>query len=440
VSGGGDSIYVTGTAITPTLNNRHFALKIDVATGGLGWGWVYNLTHPLPWTRPSTGRDIIESPYGMPWFPAGYEDVVIVGFKQDSMHMPFYNTMGFIQHANAGTGLPNPPAPPVFYYGHPHVNNTHLNAITVANDITVGPAGFAMVGGTDEYGNVDFYMIRIDPHGNMAPPPVALDYGINPGANNDGFDIIERLDSLGNYTYIAAGYTDNGNFGGTDALVIKTNNMLNPIAGGEFTYGGTNNDYGKALDLINNNGGLPPDGLSTFGTWGSGGGVGGDDLYAVRSYFNGISGCNEAFNTSTWQHSGPMHPHGPADTLAHFDQGSLNALYVVTSDVTFCFAATIGGGSNARVANPDNNQVLLVPNPSETGNTAVKLNVQTDNTGKAEVVIYDMMGKEVYQGSFTLVKGDNQLPLEIKTALASGMYSVVVNHDGQKQTTLMVVK
>jgi hypothetical protein len=445
-----DSIYVTGTAESSLGQFRHFILKVDISSGALGWGWVYSI---LPTTSALSnqhwGKDIIENPWIPMPTPSSNYSVMMVGWIQDSIHSPNYTYDGLITHVDGETGLF--PVHPAFIYGIPD-SNEWFNCITLATDSIYHPPGFVIGGGAQTNGNIDFYCPRVDPIGH--PLWISnFDYSWSPGSYNECFDIIERIDSSGKFTYFAAGYTENGYFGGRDAQVVKMDSMGMPIAGGEFTFGGTGNDYGKALDIYNNNGALPPDGLSTFGTWNSGSGIGGQDLYLVRSYYNGESGCNDTTRDPIWNHGEPGHPPIHPDTLTHFTKGDLGEMYILTTDINLCFSSTIPGGSNAFVApneegeeqggmgTVNRNHVLLVPNPSNTGNTKVELNVDSDIIGDADVIIYDMNGKEFYKGTFNLHEGMNKLPLDVTNAhLSAGMYQIIITNGVSKLNTMMMVR
>ena len=170
-------------------------------------------------------------------------------------------------------------------------------------------------------------------------------------------------------------------------------------------------------------------------------------MYMIKSYFNGVSGCNEVFNNPLLLGGMPPNPMMPVvDVSKMVPTVNLSAVHYKLADVTLCFNPIIGGGSNARVA-PDNgdknaNQAILVmPNPTATTSQEVKLEVNSDITGAVDVEIYDMLGKKHYNHQHTLVKGKNTLPIDLSTTtMAAGTYSVKMKGATQTQTVILIVK
>jgi hypothetical protein len=442
-----DEVFVTGTVIDNTGQANVFALDINSASGALVWSQIYNILPPI--AGPAWGRDVAMNP-GLPF---GTPSIAVVGQVYNNHGGPFSND-GFLMHLDAATGLPTHP---IIIYGTPG-SDDHLNSINAC----VGapgpfPPGFILGGGTDINGSMDFYVLRMD-------FLIAtfffntFDFSMVPGSTNDCHDVIERLNTACTYEYYAVGETDNGPFGNWDIMVVKMDQNGNGVAGGEFIYGSAGPDFGTALDVLNT--GLPcaappmapPAGLSIFGMWGGPPAIGLYDMYLIKAYYNGQSGCNEMFNTPLQGPAFPEMPHSPVINISNFGSGALSQAYNGMADITLCFNPTLGGGNNNMVASPDDkerdgvkktdyNAVVLMPNPSENGNTNVTLKINSEVEGPANVNIYDMLGKQFYKGSITLIQGSNELPIDLSaTNMKAGIYNVIITQYGKSQSTSLIIK
>lgn len=427
--------YVTGTAIDPTGLNKVFAMRINECSGAMVWGVMYDILAPVinAW-----GRDIDENLMN----PFGFQSAAIVGKVNDGI-----SDDAFLFHIDANTGLPAPH--PVIITGSPNTAE-EWRSIRQAQAGPL-PPGFILGGTTDLYGNKDFMVTRMD--GLIAPFFINIyDYSANPNTDNLCYDVIERLNSACNYEYYAIGNAANGAFGGSDIMVVKMDQFGASFVGDEFTYGGVGNEYASKLDQRTTTpcAAPPPniDGLSMFGSsQGSFAGLGGADMYMIKAYFNGISGCNEIFSTPLLLGGLPPNPMMPVvDVFKMIPNANLLSTRYKLADVTLCFNPIIGGGSNARVA-PDNgdknaNQAILVmPNPTATTTQEVKLEVNSNMAGVVDVEIFDMLGKKQYSNQHTLVKGKNTLPIDLSTTtMAAGTYSVKMKGATETQTVILIVK
>lgn len=426
-------IYVTGTAVDPGGVNRVFALRINECTGALVWSQIYNI---LPPAMSERGMDIEEGPImGLPF---GMPDAVIVG--EVVVNYPPVSNDGFLMHIDANTGIPAPH--PVILYGFPNTND-HIHSVNQAI-IPPFPPGFVLGGGTDINGSMDFFVLRMD----FLIAPMwfnTYDYSMVPFSFNDCYDVVERMNTLGQPEYYATGHTQNGFFGGDDVMVVKIDQNGVGVAGGEFIYGSPGNDNSRSVAQLNIGAPGPPAGLSVFGTWAGPPSLGGDDMYHIKAYFNGPSGCNEIFNNPIQGPGLPPMPMMPFIQVNNFNQANLNAVFTPIFDFTLCFAPFIAGGNNARVApageDNTNDNVLVMPNPAETGIRAVTVELESDAETDAVIAIYDMMGKELYNAKVQLVKGKNSIPVDISKAnMAAGMYNVTIMNGENSQNKLLLVK
>ncbi|HYG15605.1 MAG TPA: T9SS type A sorting domain-containing protein [Bacteroidia bacterium] len=429
-----DELFITGTV--RSNNNRlfPFAMKLDVNTGAMFWSHVYQIAQAIH--GDAWGKDIADGllPHHFVTFAGHIFNTTDIPNSQD----------GFIQHIDRWNGMP---AHPTIFYGTP-TSSDLWNSINATSG-PMGPPpmfpfGYVLGGATDMYGSMDFNVLRMD----MVIAPFwssTFDYSVNSNAYDECTDVIERFNSLNQWEYYATGFTDNGIFGGFDVLDVKMDFAGVAVPGGEFTYGGSGNDYGVSIDQLNIAGTANPDGLSTFGTWGSNPTLGGEDMYHIKSYYNGLTSCNDWIATNADLPGMMPGIHVPSQSIANFNSGNIMATFLPISDFQLCWANFIGGGNNARTADPGDgtsgtNNAILVPNPAENGNTAVKLNVESSTAGEADVTVYDMMGKQVYSGTFNLKKGKNALPVDLTDAnLSSGMYTVKIS-GSTNETLLLQVK
>lgn len=421
----GNEIYITGGASDFT-NSYPFVLKIDVNTGAILWGYVYD----IPRTS-SSGAAVCESPYA----PYSVDEIVVVGGALDLNSTPNQND-AFLMHIDAATGalLAN-----ANIYGSSTVHD-YFNSIRVANNTASGPAGF-IIGGSTNGGSFDAWVVNTDPLGNINWSS-AFDNSITTGSGyNICNDVIERLNTSGDWEYYAVGSANNG-IGNDDVQVIKIDETGNGVVGGEFTYGGAFNDEGIMADQYNIAGTLPPDGLSVYG-WYSGGIYA--DMLHVKAYFNGVSGCNEQFNNPVQMSAPGLLTSVSVSQVTSLHTGTMDAAFVPMGNTTLCYSDGLADGNNARVApaageNGDKAMVVM-PNPAQAGAKAVMVEVESDMPGNAQVTIVDMLGKQYYKGSYPIIKGKNQLPLDISnTNMAAGIYMVKINGTTLNKTTLLLIK
>ncbi len=103
---------------------------------------------------------------------------------------------------------------------------------------------------------------------------------------------------------------------------------------------------------------------------------------------------------------------------------------------------TSTGGAMVGQQNPNEDKTAIVsPNPLGQGADEVTVEIESETTVNAKVYIYDMLGRTYYSEDFTLVKGSNQLPLDISKAnMAQGMYSVKITGENLNKNIMLLVK
>lgn len=437
-SASGNELYIVGSLqeTSTTFDIHSFIIKIDIATGNILWSQIFSVSNTgSPAISRDWAYDVIESPYIGTWGP----EVIVVGTTYDNSGTRTAD--GYLVHFDANTGAIT--FPWAVYFGT-NSSDEYLTSITVSNSGAGGGTGF-ILGGHSNYFNGgadwDFWMVKTDQNCGTTYWSTLHDYAAKPGANGLSNDVMERLNSLGNYEYYLAGEADNGVFGNWDAVVLKTDDFGNAVANGEFTYGSPGYDMAAQLDQYNGTGidGLSTFGLSTFGT-----GIGNTDAYVVKSYFDGNSGCNEFFATPITQAGPGLFSESQFSTLSTFTSSALIASSSPVSDATLCNTSSIPGASNARMAPVEpkgDKEAIVSPNPMQQGSPVAIVEVESNEPTTVQIAVYDMLGKQYAAGNYTLVKGKNQLPIDLSTAnMAAGMYTVKVSGASVNQNILLMVK
>lgn len=305
---------------------------------------------------------------------------------------------------------------------------------------------FATCGNFDFFGQRDVLTMLIIPP--PAPPlwGTVMQYNNTLGnpTNVEPSDIYTRTSVLppGNAEFYVAGTATDGNMLRTDAMVYKLDVNLNPV--GQFTYGNQLPGTGVDLDGYDGTG---SDGLSTFANLTPTAMSTNMDFHHIKSYFNGQSGCNEDLQLPILQFIPPPFfipvPTNPISNVMAVG-GSLNVTTTpFPTIVPMCFNFGIPGGSNAKVAPLEekaDREAKMSPNPVPQGASALLLEVNTEVPVDVEVAIYDMLGKQYYNGMQHLSSGDNRLPINISGInMAQGTYIVkITGVDFNKNLTLLV--
>lgn len=431
-------VYICGTVVDANNIRRAYALRINECSGALVWGQIYDI--PATAISSTQGRDIEENLVGI----FGAIHVAMVGEVINNGQRD-----GFLFHINATTGIPA--AAPVLIYGAA-TSQEALKSIETAAASNFA-AGYILGGYTSTSGNNDFLVIRTNATAGVTFFTNRFDYALTPGVNNECYEVMQRLNSACVHEYYAAGNVSPGVFGLSDIMVVKMDQNGNGVALGQFNYGGAGNDFGASLDQLNQ---VPctisaGDALSIFGSWGSAPGIGGaSDLLHIRAYFNGVggngTGCLEKFNNTLQAAGITPTPLVAAVVIASFTaSANLSAYSYTMPDLQLCFAPAISNGNNARVAPEEDKTkdkaILVMPNPAETGQKAVTLEIESDGDGEAEIEIYDMQGKQYYKQKHTLTKGANSLPVEIgDKGMATGIYNMRISNANESKTVLLMIK
>ncbi len=421
LSASGNEAYITGTAQVSITEAYTFIIKIDVNSGALLWSWVYDVSNSANPNR-DMAADIIESPYS--------SDVVVVGHTYETglSEDAYLFTVDAASGAVTGT---------VQLYGGSS-SWDYFSSINIANQV----GGFIIGGYTapSSASPYDSWMMLVDAAGT----PIwnnTYDYSQMPGTDDRCFDVIERLNTSGLYEYYGAGTAFQGIFGSSDALIIKVDDSGNGV--GEYTYGDANFQNCYKIDQMN---GTAADGLSIFGAGDfSLAPISPSDLFLIKTYFNGETPCH--FSASTPNPVGvaaTVNPSPTAVQLTDFFTNPITINYDRMLDKQQCFRRRLLSGSNASIAPNEpkgDKQAIISPNPMQQGATQAIVELNTETATTVSINIYDMLGRNYYSGEHTLVKGSNQLPIDVSnTNMAAGMYTVKITSATISKNILLMVK
>jgi hypothetical protein len=409
--------YMAGSAILNfTGETQIVVMKIGFG-GAIVWALIYDMV---------PGAISNETAYDLAENPATGELVVVgqttlSGGTNDAFLLRLNPATGAVIGANT--------------YGTATSNET-FTGIELSNDPTTN-FGYIISGYTDNTpgADVDGWLIRID---NTLATLWSNIYDYNGTfVNNYFYDVKERRNTSGFFEYYAGGTTSVGVTGTVDIEVDKT--AANGASVGQFTYG---TNVGEALVSIDvNNLPSPPgiNGLSMYG-YRSAGLLGLSDLTIYKAYFNGITACDYFINTII-ETPGPGLLSTPSPNLvAHLIQQPGTTNVSPGLDKTKCFANTVAGGSNARLAQGKSNELPTELNVYNTDN-AGSYQVQIGNalSGKAEIQVTDLMGRVVYSGTTELQEGSNIIPVELSAATEAGIYMLNTTVGGKTYSNKLVV-
>lgn len=421
----GNEVYVTGWA--QDINNSplyvgSFILKINVTTGALIWSSFYKVsTASGPDGSADYIMDMVESPFN--------GNLVAVGVAED--YTPGAQN-SFVIQINPSTGA----LAAYVFYGS---GELLLSSIAVSNSTYFGSKGFVMSGAYKSGGETSIALIKTTFSG-VIQSGKRYKYSFDPTSDQSGIDVVVRYNPtiLGDYEYYIAGNTSKGVFGNSDIVVIKTDEGLNGI--GEYTYGTSETEEVRHLELNNS---APNEGLSIFGTQSTSTGT--MEKYFVRAYLNGVTACNDSIGTPSDSTISPGTSTPPHNTFESFTTASLSVGSSTGTDNQICYAQMVTGGDNSLVAPPKKDDgsldAIVTPNPIWAGTQAITLEVQAESTVNVHIAIYDMLGKQYYNGDFTIEKGKNQLPVDLSAInMAVGMYTVHVSNGEINKNILLMVK
>lgn len=394
----------------------NWVLRID-QNGTLIWGNVYS-------GAPIINKDLIESPYA--------PELIVVGQLVNSP------IKGLWMKLDPNTGAVVQADEMSSYFA----TNEYLHSIDVSNDPLL--QGFILSGVADE----KVWVVRTDQAGNYVwsgiyQPSTPVNYIY-------GRDAVGRLiksddGNRDDYEYYVTGplkFTS----GVEDAFIFKIDRWGQPKnPNGLFVYGYINGSgigiEETGLDIDVNTSGTA-DGVTMYA-------VGEDnsatkEVYVVKAYFNGFSGCNEYFEDI---HSSiaEFFPSNSLSISATAMGTETLTLYNIESELDneLCHNTTIMGGDNSLVAptQQGDKEAKISPNPIAQGAQYAAIEVEIETPTTAQISVYDMLGRKYYSQTYTLVKGKNNLVLDISNInMAQGMYTVKIQGENLNKNIMLLVK
>lgn len=403
--GSGSTVYLTGYAVeSSTGEQQTFVLKINY-NGSLVWSHTYDIDATV--ASADAGNDILEN--------AADTSLYVVGKTN-------YNGSddGTMMRLNPATGVP--------LWEDLYGNTTSaesFSTIVKSNDASFN-YGYILGGSTDAGGNTDGWLLRLA--GNLSTSWSDM-YDYNSSSVTNYFsDVLERVDSMGNYQIYAGGTTASGLGGSADMEVDKVSASGASIS--QYTYGDANGESLVSIDK-NEAGSVP--GLSMFG-YRSAGLLGSSDLTIYKSYFNGVTQCDYYIDTIT-EASGPAFlTYYYPDTVHTFTSYSTIVTVGAGQNKTWCSANSVSGGSNRMIASrPASQPELNIYNAEEQNNYLVVIGKAAQ--GNARITVTDMYGRVLYAKDAAVQQGDNRIPVNLNGAgLSQGVYIIQATQGSTSQS------
>jgi hypothetical protein len=387
--------------ICSTHDTTVFVLKVN-STGAVLWSSYYNVGNGnffMP-------KAIMECPFT--------GDAIVIGSVNPTLGYGT-GTDGFVLRLNNGNGNI------ISYkaYTIPSGACQEFSSIKPANSLT-GGQGYIIGGSTDQYPAMT-WILKIGIGGNIIWTTV-----IQPNVSATRIvDVIERP-TPPTYEYYGIAESLNG------MLVMKLNDAGVPFTSGnnEFIYNiGTLSSSPVNIDFQNTGSNIA---LTSYGVDDL---SAGNNLYMVRSYFNGASGCNETLGLVNNYYQGPDSVFSP--WINQF--GSLSAcnnfLVIgfganINANV-LCNNTILGNGNNSwptvvEALSNNLNGVSVYPNPT---NEKIILEFDIIRSGESRMQLFNNLGQELSnEKEFLAIPGHHSRELNFeKLNLESGIYFIILN-------------
>ncbi len=428
-------VYVCGNATFAT-GTLPVVMCLQANTGNIVWAWVYR---PLCVTSVRwTATDLVESPYPT---PANTPEVFVVGRYDASGG----NGDGCIFSVNGGNGSV---LSGLVLYGT-NAADEGFNAINIASNTIGSGAGFVVAGYVqDPIGPAatrDSWAMKVDATATVVDWSSVLRYGNTANADDVANDIIERLNTFNQYEYYVGGFTSAGVFGNSDAVVYKLNAGGFVVGGGQLTYGGQGLERALQLGQYNN---AATNGLSVFGTTQSSfPGLGATDFYNVKAYFNGVTACNFSRTTIPTLAGPGLQTKADIDISQPLSVSNMQAQASPVSNALICTAPSVFGGSNARLAEEEEEPSLaptglkLYPNPVSADQAFVTVAFEEAvAAGDAEIEVWNALGQLQLREKVSLAEGATTVEVKLGSRLAPGIYHFMIRYGDKVQDFQVTVQ
>jgi hypothetical protein len=411
--------YITESSLSPynyflcgTHDTMVYAMKVN-PSGTMIWSAYHHIG-----TSYFMAQSIMECPFT--------GDIIIIGSTNTP---PVYGTAtdGFLLRLSSATGSV------VSYktYSLPGGACQQFSSIKPAYSGN-GSQGYVLGGYTDSYPALP-WMLKIGINGNVIWSTVIEPSG-DPGAPAVT-DVIER--PVGS-TYEYYGAVRSNAAGMT---VVKLDDNGTPVAtNNEFIFNAASTLIGASSNLDFENTGSHI-ALTAYGT---ADGINGGDLYMVRSYFNGKTGCNETNTLVSNYYAGPNTVITPwissTGSLSACNMFQLAVATVTPGPTVICSSTVVAGGSNSGVTLTneinENNFIYVYPNPAR---DKLFLSYSLKSSSTVRISIYNQQGgccQTVKDGY--LEKGDHHEEINLDDLnYTPGIYLLRLT-DGDKSYTCKI--
>ncbi len=286
-------IDIVGRASDGSVNQKYLGLNTYVESG---WGWAYG------GTSSDIGRSVVQTGDG------GY---AIAGYTV-SFGAGLYDA--YLIKTDAGGNL-------LWDRTYGGTDNDMGFSLVQTSD-----GGYAIAGTTESFsaGLTDVYLVRTDDSGNMLWSQTYGGIGID-----QGYYLVQTNDG----GYVIAGSTTSSGAGSNDVYLVKVDASGNMLW--NQTYGGTSSDIGRSVVQTGDGGYAIAGYTNSFG-------VGGNDVYLIKSDANGNMLWNRTYG-------------GTGNDLGHSVVQSGNEGYAVAGQ-TNSFGA---GSSDIYLVRTDSDGAML---------------------------------------------------------------------------------
>lgn len=263
-----------------------------------------------------------------------------------------------------------------------------------------------------------------------------------PVANQYGYDVVTRIEPSKKEYFICGAneYTT----GQTDGILFKTDVNGLPLA--HKLYSGVGKEQYNAIDYVSRPG-ATGNGIAAFGNYVkilSPGAPTKSLSWLTKTYFNLVSGCSELSDnpqslTLSFQYTAQS-----ITTVKTFTKDSLTSQNSTVLNNQLCWATTVAGGSNTRVAGSGEDgetgsamSLSIFPNPAGGEQATVVMHSKTE--GNVSVRLYDATGKQMDEFTQYVFAGRNEVEIDIAD-LVTGIFLLQITDKNGVNETVRLMK
>lgn len=396
-------IFAVGRQWNPaTAIDNIFAMRVDNA-GNLVWARLYNYTS-ISTAFQATVSSVLESPYA--------PELSLVGsINQNGLWIVLDPATGAAISADE------------YDLG----GDESFSAIAVSNDPAAG--GFILSGSSNIFNGSNYQMMAMKTDPSRNTTWMNTYGGVSTGTDQKGIHIACRLNTLSKYEYYMVGqnYAAPGSISGIQAF--KINDVGNGVSFGLFEYAIPGSvDIPASIDVNDN---APGTGISIYSTNYSPK----MDMHITTAYFNGISSCYDRQTDPATNNYSPRIKKLKGTVFSVFKKVPLLASPPYAyNDLSLCYLPSVPGGSNMKQTPTDNNvqeanaKTSVYPNPLLHDQGIINIAINSSEEDNLRVNLYDMLGRCIYNHTYALAKGGNQLQTDLtRLQPASGIYNLTLS-------------